>query len=45
MTSPISGFVTEPDGESAVGVDTAKAASLYNAVVHDQVAAWIKANP
>jgi LCP family protein required for cell wall assembly len=45
LTSPWSGFVTEPDGESAVGVDRVKAASLYHAVAHDQVGPWLAANP
>ena len=45
LTSPFSGFATEPDGESAVAVDKVKAASLYNAVVHDQVGQWLAANP
>ena len=37
MTSPTSGFATEPDGESAVAVDKAKASSLYAAVRNDTV--------
>jgi LCP family protein required for cell wall assembly len=44
LTSPTSGFATEPDGESAVAVDTAKAASLYAAVRADTVADWLAAN-
>jgi anionic cell wall polymer biosynthesis LytR-Cps2A-Psr (LCP) family protein len=44
LTSPTSGFATEPDGESAVVVDKTKAAALYSAVRDDTVAAWLNAN-
>jgi LCP family protein required for cell wall assembly len=44
LTSPTSGFATEPDGESAVVVDKAKAATLYAAVRDDTVGVWVKAN-
>ena len=44
MTSPTSGFATEPDGESAVAVDKAKASSLYAAVRNDTVDTWVRAN-
>jgi LCP family protein required for cell wall assembly len=44
LTSPTSGFATEVDGESAVVVDKAKAATLYTAVRNDTVGAWIKGN-
>jgi LCP family protein required for cell wall assembly len=44
LTSPTSGFATEPDGESAVAVDKPKAAALYSAVRNDSVASWLAAN-
>ncbi len=44
LTSPTSGFATEADGESAVVVDKAKAATLFTAVRNDAIGNWIKAN-
>jgi LCP family protein required for cell wall assembly len=44
LTSPTSGFATEADGESAVVVDKARAATLYAAVRDDTVGVWVKAN-
>ena len=44
LTSPTSGFATESDGESAVVVDKAKAADLYQAVRNDTVGDWLNAN-
>jgi LCP family protein required for cell wall assembly len=42
LTSPTAGFATEPDGESAVAVDTVKAAALYAAVKNDSLADYLK---
>jgi LCP family protein required for cell wall assembly len=44
LTSPNAGTDTI-DGQSVVVSDREKAASLYEAMVKDEVAAWVKANP
>ena len=44
LTSPHLGTDTI-DGQSVVVSDREKAASLYQAMVKDEVAAWVKANP